>query len=242
MSVMLQNAVLGLIIIFLAIIILSVVTDPTSAKALLKIFLPIILVMFILSIIVEMSGGVTFDLAILMTLIFFAMFIMIGAFMGGAELKSLFVLAPLIIIPTLFAFLTDPTGKLAIIVGSSLSFGFLMLTWYLVREIGPPKQIDIPIRVGIAIENISPHGRVKLGSEVWRAFSMNWRISKGERVYVVSRKDLEVLVVPVVECPSCGEIYPVTKVPHNCKICGYDLTLKTLEVIREHTGGGHSGG
>lgn len=234
MGVILQSAILGLIIIFIAIITLAITMDPTSAKALIKIFFPIILLMLFLSITLEQYGGITFNTAILLTLIIFAVFLMIGAFLGGTEVKSMLILAPIIVIPTLFAFLADPTGNLAIIVSSTLVFGLLLLTWYLVRELGPAKSLDIPVRVGIAIEDINPHGRVKVGGEIWRAFSMNWKINRGERVYVTDRKNLELIVVPIVTCPNCGEEYPVINVPKSCRICGTDLSLTTLNTVKEH--------
>jgi len=233
-GVMLQNTILGLIIIFTAILILALALDPTSAKALLKVFLPVIMLMLLLSIVLEQFGGVTFDTAIVLTLIIFAAFILIGAFLGGVEFKSVIILAPLVVVPTLFAFLADPTGNLALIVSSSLTFGFLMLTWHLVRKLGPAKDIEIPVKLGIAVEDTDPHGRVKLGSEIWKAFTMNWKIKKGEKVFVVGRRGLELIVVPIVECPTCGESYPVTKVPQKCESCGTDLTTVTLETIRNH--------
>ncbi len=233
-GVMLQNAILGIIIIFLAILTLAITLDPASAKALIKIFFPVVILMLFLSIILEQSGGVSFDTAIMLTLVIFAVFILIGAFMGGAELKSMIILAPLIVIPTLFAFLADPTGNLAIIISSSLVFGFLMLSWYLIRGLGPAKEIEVPIKVGIAVDKIDPYGRVKLGGEVWRAFSMNWKIKKDEKVYVVGRKGLELVVVPAVTCPACGEEYPVTRVPPTCRVCGTDLTSITFDILRSH--------
>jgi len=233
-GVILQNAILGLIIIFMAIITLAITMDPASAKALIKIFFPIMLLMLFLSIILEQYGGITFDTAILLTLIIFAVFLMVGAFLGGTEIKSMLILAPIVVIPPLFAFLADPTGNLAIIISSTLVFGLLLLTWYLVRELGPAKKIDLPIRVGVAIEDINPHGRVKIGGEIWRAFSMNWKINKDERVYVADRRDLELVVVPIVTCPNCGEEYPITNVPKSCNVCGTDLSLITLNTVKAH--------
>lgn len=234
MGVILQNAILGLIIIFMAIITLGITMDPTSAKALIKIFFPVVLLMLFLSVILEQYGGIAFDTAILLTLLIFAAFLIIGAFFGGTEIKSMLLLAPLIVVPTLFAFLADPTGNLAVLISSTLVFGFLLLTWYLVRALGPPKEIDIPIKTGIAIEDINPHGRVKVGGEIWRAFSMNWKIRRDERVYVVDRKGLEFVVVPIVTCPNCNEEYPITNVPKTCRVCGTDLSLVTLETVKAH--------
>ncbi len=234
LGVILQNAILGLIIIFMAIITLAIVMDPASAKALIKIFFPIMLLMLFLSIFIGQYGGITFDTAIILTLIIFAVFLMIGAFLGGTEIKSMLILSPIVVIPTLFAFLADPSGNLAIIISSTIIFGLMLLSWYLVRELGPAKDIEIPLKVGTAIEDINPHGRVKIGGEIWRAFSMNWRISKGEKVYVVDRRGLELVVVPIVTCPNCGEEYPITNVPKTCKICGTDLSLVALNTVKTH--------
>jgi len=234
MGIVVQDAILGIIIIFLAVMILSITMDPASAKAMFKIFLPVVMLMLILTIVIGGFGGITFSTAVLLTLIIFAVFIMIGAFMGGAEFKSLIILGPLIIVPTLLAFLADPTGNLAVIISSTLIFGYLTLTLYLVRQLGPAKEIEIPLKVGVATEDIDPHGKVKVGSEVWRAFAPNWRIKKGEKIFVTGRRGLELIVVPAVECPSCGEIYPVSAAPQTCKSCGLDLSTVILDVLKSH--------
>ena len=154
--------------------------------------------------------------------------------MGGLEAKSSLVLSPLIIVPTLFALLYEPTGRLAVMIASSLMFGFLFVTWYLVRKIPPVRDITFPSRIGIAIEDIDPRGRIKIGGEIWWAITRGWRIKKGDKVYIIDKRDLELIVVPVVECPNCGAEYPITHVPENCEKCGFNLSVVAIDALKKY--------
>ncbi len=232
-SVLTYDPIAGLIIIFLSVILITMVFEPATGKALLKIFIPVVFLLVILSAIVSSVGKLSYEMTIIITLIVFLFFIGSAAAMGSTEMKSALMLAPLIVIPTFFALLIDPSGRLAIIVASSIMFGFLTLILYLVRNLGEPYDVTMPERFGVAIEDISPKGRVKIGGEIWWAHTEKWNIKKGDEVYVVEREGLELRVVPVVRCPVCGEKYPIINVPERCNKCGTSLAEVLYQEIEK---------
>ncbi len=234
MNTIIYDPLMGLSLILLGILIISLAIDPASAKALMKVFAPVIFALILLPIIFSVTGALNRELAIISILFLILLFITSGALMGGVEAKSSLVLTPLIAIPTLVAFLYDPTGTLAFLISTTMVFGFLFVTWYLVRKIPPTKEFVVLDKVGIAIEDIAPRGRIKIGGEIWWAVTRGWRIRKGDRVYVTGKRDMELVVVPLVECPACGKEYPITNVPERCVKCGYDLSAITLQALKKY--------
>ncbi|MHA1617376.1 MAG: NfeD family protein [Candidatus Njordarchaeales archaeon] len=233
-NIIIYDPLLGLTLILMGILILSLAVDPASAKALMKVFAPVIFALLILPVVFSITGTLNREIAIVAVIFLILLFITSGALMGGVEAKSSLVLTPLVAIPTLLALLYDPTGTLAILISTSLIFGFLFVTWYLVRRIPPVREMTLPSRVGVAIEDLTPRGRVKLDGEIWWAMARGWKIEKNTRVYVIGKRDLELIVVPLIECPNCGMEYPITNVPERCSNCGFDLSAIVLQALKKY--------
>lgn len=225
---MVYNPLLGLIILFVAIIILAMVTDPGSAKILVKLFIPVIILLLVLSVLTSFLTEMTTEMAIITVLIIFGAGILIVGFIGGVDASSGVVFAPMIVVPTLLAFLVDPTGSLAVLVASILLFGWMLFVYFLVRNLPPPYPIGFGSKVGVALTDFDKTGKVKIGAEIWDAETSGYKISKGDEVYILDQKGLRLFVVPAVRCPNCNEPYPINEVPDKCENCGFDLknTLK----------------
>ena len=229
------NPILGLVVLFTAVIILAMSMDPSSAKIMMKLFIPIIIILLILGITVDFIGGINREISIILVVVLFAVTLVIGAMYGGIHAGSGLALAPMIVIPTLIALLVDPSGSLAVMVASVLLFGWMFFVYFLTRNPPPPYPVGFGTRVGKAITDLTPNGKVKMGAEIWDATSPNFNISKGEEVYIVKVKDLELIVEPAFRCPYCGEPYPITDIPLNCRSCGkplLELKLKAEEYLK----------
>ncbi|MGQ4892190.1 MAG: NfeD family protein [Candidatus Njordarchaeia archaeon] len=235
-SIIPYNPILGLVVLFTAVIILAMSMDPSSAKIMMKLFLPIIIILLILGITVDYIGGINREISIILVVILFAATLIMGAIFGGIHTGSGLALAPMIIIPTLIALLVDPSGSLAVVVASVLLFGWMFFVYLLTRNPPPPYPVGFGTRVGKAVTDIAPNGKVKIGAEIWDALSPDFKISKGEEVYIVKVRNLELLVEPALRCPHCGEPYPITDIPLNCRACGkplLELKIRAEEYIKE---------
>ncbi|MEX2689268.1 MAG: NfeD family protein [Candidatus Njordarchaeum guaymaensis] len=223
----------GLVVLFSAILILAIIQNPGSAQALIKLFMPIMLALLVVSVLFSSVATMTRDTAILITLGFFVIFLLVGASSGATEIKSLLALAPLVVVPTMFALLLDPTGFLAVMISSIMLFSLMMLIYFLTRNLGGPTKIGFASNVGVVVEDLAPKGKVRVGNEIWWATTRAWKIPKGTEVYIIDSKNLELIVVPVVRCPICGEPYPIIRVPPQCKNCGADLITARKEARKK---------
>jgi len=228
------NPILGLVILFSAILIFTISLDPASAKVLFKLFTPILIVLLFLAFVGEYIGGLNREVSIIFVIILFIIVLGLSAIFGGADAGSGLVIAPMIVLPTLLALLADPTGSLAVLVASSLLFGWMFFVYLLIRKPTPRYEIGMSKKVGIALADIAPRGKIKVGAEIWNAVSYGVKIFKGEEVYIIDKKDLELIVVPSLRCPVCGEAFPVTDIPDTCPKCQtslLELKIKAEEII-----------
>ncbi len=229
-SVMVYNPLLGLIILFVAIILLGIVTDPSSAKVLIKLFIPVIILLLVLSVITDVFYGMNTQWAIVMVLIIFGAGILVVGFIGGVDASSGVVFAPMIVVPTLLAFLIDPSGSLAVFVASILLFGWMFFVYLLVKNMPPPYPVGFSAKVAVALENFDGFGKVKMGAEIWNAETRGYKIKKGDEVFIKEVRGLKLIVVPAVRCPHCGEPYPVDSIPDKCVKCDTDLSFLKFKV------------
>jgi len=220
-SLLFYNPYLALIIMFIAIIILSVSTDPSSAKIMMKLFTPVIVLLLFLALIFDISGQINSQMILVIILLLFGAGILLTSLVGGLDVGSGTVLAPMILVPTMLAFLIDPTGRLAIFIGSILMFGWVFFVYLLVRKMPPPVDIGFPTKVAIALTNLNPEGKVKIGAEIWNAEVKGRNVSEGEHVLIIGKEGLKLQVVPAKKCPSCGSIFPENEVSDVCPTCGY---------------------
>ncbi len=229
-SVMVYNPLLGLIILFVAIIILSIVMDPSSAKVLIKLFIPVIVLLLVLSVVTDIFYNMNTQLAVVMVLIIFGAGILVVGLIGGIDASSGVVFAPMIVVPTLLAFLIDPTGSLAVFVASILLFGWMFFVYMLVKNMPPPYPIGFSAKVAVALEDFDGSGKVKIGAEIWNAETRGYKIKKGDEVFIKKIEGLRLIVVPAVRCPNCGEPYPVDSIPERCVKCDADLSFLKFKV------------
>ncbi len=234
LSIMSYNPLLGLVVLFTSVIILAISTDPSSAKVMMKLFMPIIIILLVLAISMDYIGEITREISIVAVILLFATTLILGAAIGGMDVGSGIALAPMIIIPTLLALLADPSGNLAVIVASSLLFGWMFFVYLLTKNPPPEYPIGFGKKVGVAITPLNPKGKVKIGAEIWNGVSKQVPIREGEEVYILEKVGLELMVTLAVRCPHCNEPYPITNIPLNCLNCSkplLDLKAKSLDLL-----------
>ena len=215
------NPYLSLIVMFIAIISIAMTTDPSSAKIMMKLFTPVIVLLLFLALIFDIVGEIGSQMFLIIILVLFGAGILITSLIGGLDVGSGIVLAPMIIVPTLLAFLIDPSGRLSILIGSILMFGWVFFVYLLVRKLPPPIEIGFSTKVATAITDLNPEGKVKIGAEIWKAEVKGRDVRKGEIVLIIGKEGLILHVVPARKCPSCGKVFPEEEIRDVCPSCGY---------------------
>ena len=228
------NPFLGLVVLFSGILIFAISMDPGSAKVMFKLFTPIILALLLIGFLGQYIGGLSREYAIIFVIFLFLLTIGLMAIFGGVDASSGLVIAPMIILPTLLALLADPSGYLAILVASVVMFGWMFFVYLLIRKPLPEYDIGFSKRVGTALTDLNPRGKIKVGAEIWKAISPNVKIKKGEEVYILDVKNLELIVTLAVRCPVCDEVFPIINIPDECPRCRtslFDIKVKADDIL-----------
>ena len=86
-----------------------------------------------------------------------------------------------------------------LLVGWVMVFGVMGLT---VSAVEGPKRLGLHTDFGVVTTKLEPEGKVRIGAEIWNARAEGGAIAEGERVRVVSRDGLTLVVEPVRESAS----------------------------------------
>jgi membrane-bound ClpP family serine protease len=183
----------------LALVLLGVIStmmilafDPATGKAMAQLVIPVTLVLFFFELMfLQFLSFQWWELVIVAGVLYLMFFLFAGGagHDGGAFVYSKVSLkfAPLYGAILVLAILTDPTGRLSILimVGSVLGLMGLYSAFLRSYDKWPAYRVLQP-RYGLVLDSLSPKGKVKLGQEVWWAESISGNIPVGAKVEIES--------------------------------------------------------
>lgn len=198
---MLFDPFIGLILLGVILTLLVVMVEPVSGKAMVQVVIPLVILLFLFEII--LNPAFTFDpwMLLVVGIVLYLMFTMFtgGGAMGGSliDAKVALKLFPVYGLMIFVSMLIDPTFRttIYIMVGS---VGFLMVV-YMAFLRGYDKWPEYQYGAShnaVAITDIDPKGKVRVGAEIWWAKVLPNAppIREGEEVAVLGMRGMTMIV------------------------------------------------
>ncbi|MFQ5832171.1 MAG: NfeD family protein [Candidatus Thorarchaeota archaeon] len=191
----------GLILIAIVLTLMVVAVEPASGKAMAQVVVPIVLILFAMQ--VFLRPGTEFG-AIELIVIAGVLFLMLAIFTGGGsfvdggfiDAKVSLKLFPFYGAAILISIWVDPsrTTTVYIMVGTVMGLMALYAVFLRGYDEWPQYSAYGTGHEVIALSDINPTGKVKVGAEIWWAKTRGPPIREGERVAVIAVSGLTMIV------------------------------------------------
>ncbi|MCD6380813.1 MAG: hypothetical protein J7L50_00610 [Candidatus Odinarchaeota archaeon] len=198
------NPLIGLISLVVVSVLIIALFEPATAKATAKVLMPLIIIMFLYYLLVIPIQLTIFDIFMIALVLYFLFIVFAGA--EGMASKSALVkskvaikLMPAYAIVMIVAMLSDPTGKLAALTISATILVLMGIYIVVLKNYDNwPAYRYIVGKVGVVEMDLTPRGKIRIGSEIWWAESIDGRkIEKGTKVVIVKVDGLTAYVKPL---------------------------------------------
>ncbi len=201
MTYFLVDPLFGLILMSIVLTLLVLTVEPATGKAMAQVVVPLVVILFVFQI--WLTGWDINNQWWLIIIIGGILYMMFAIFTGGGgvieggfiDAKVSLKLFPFYGIAIFLAVLIDPSGRLPIYImaGSILCLMGIYFAFLRDYEKWPEYQYGKMSDL-VALTDIDPKGKIKVGAEIWWAKTSGPPISKGETVSIIGITGLTMIV------------------------------------------------
>ena len=202
MTFFLIDPLFGLILMGVILTLMVVTIEPATGKAMAQVVMPLVIILFIFQVILSPTWDIANNLWLLIIIgavlyIFFAVFTGGGGMLEGGfiDAKISIKLFPFYGIAIFLSVLIDPSGRLPVYFMSGTILCLMALYFFFLRDYESwPEYVYGKMENVVAITDINPKGKVKVGAEIWWAKTTGPPIMTGEIVAVLGVSGITMLV------------------------------------------------
>jgi len=189
----------GLIMLGVILTLMVLTVEPATGKAMAQVTIPLVIVLFVFQ--VFMNPSFEFDLWMLF-LVGAVLYMMFSMFTGGGIVEGGFIdakislkLFPIYGFAIFLSIFADPSRRLTVYIMVFTVFGMMLLYMVFLRDYDKWESYEYgKMHNVVAIEDIRPKGKVKMGAEIWWAKTTGPPIAAGETVRVIGISGMTAIV------------------------------------------------
>ncbi|MHA1577887.1 MAG: NfeD family protein [Candidatus Thorarchaeota archaeon] len=180
----------GLILLGVILTLMVLTVEPATGKAMAQVTIPLVIILFVFQ--VFMNPSFEFDLWMLF-LVGAVLYMLFSMFTGGGIVEGGFIdakislkLFPIYGFAIFLSIFADPSRRLTVYIMVATVFGMMLLYMAFLRDYDKWESYEYgKMHNVVAIEDIRPKGKVKMGAEIWWAKTTGPPIAAGETVRVI---------------------------------------------------------
>ena len=189
----------GLILLAVILTLMVLTVEPATGKAMAQVTIPLVLVLFVIQ--VFLNPDFEFELWMLF-IVGAVLYMLFSMFTGGGIVEGGFIdakislkLFPIYGLAILLSVFADPSRRLTIYIMIATVFGMMILYMAFLRDYDKWESYEYgKMHNVVAIEDIRPKGKVKMGAEIWWAKTTGPPIAAGETVRVLGISGMTAIV------------------------------------------------
>ncbi len=183
---MIHDPFVGLILLAVILTLLVVTVEPATGKAMAQVTIPIVIILFVFQIVLNPSFVFEIWMLVVVGAVLYLMF---ALFTGGGALEGSLIdakmslkLFPIYGLAILLASIADPSNRTTAIMMAVTIGGMMVLYMAFLRNYEKWPEVTYDPEIVIALTDLNPKGKVKVGAEVWWAKATDPPIQAGDRV------------------------------------------------------------